>query len=81
VTIFHHAAYAGRVRREWKVETDRDRCIGSGTCAFTAADVFDVDDTGRAVVIGPVAAGDERVRDAVRACPTGALRLVGEDER
>ena len=69
------------MRREWKVETDRDRCIGSGTCAFTAADVFDVDDTGRAVVIGPVAAGDERVRDAVRACPTGALRLVGEDER
>jgi len=63
---------------EWRVETDRDRCIGSGTCASTAPDVFDVDDAGRAVVIGPVAAGDERVRDAVRHCPTSALRLAGE---
>lgn len=71
----------GGVRREWTVETDRDRCIGSGTCAFTAPGVFDVDDAGRAVVVGPVVSGDERVRDAVAQCPTGALRLVGEDER
>ena len=69
------------MRREWQAETGRDRCTGSGTCAFTAPGVFGVDDAGRAVVTGPAAAGDERVRDAVRACPAGALRLVGEDER
>lgn len=61
------------------VETDRDRCIGSGSCAFTAPDVFDVDNGGRVVVVGPVVAGDERVRLAVENCPTNALRLVEED--
>jgi len=60
----------------WTVETDRERCIGSGTCAFTVPDVFDVDGTGRVVVIGAVVAGDERVRTAVDNCPMRALRLV-----
>jgi ferredoxin len=59
----------------WVVETDRERCIGSGTCAFTAPGVFDVDGTGRVVVIGAVVAGDVRVREAVDNCPMDALRL------
>lgn len=64
---------------EWKVTIDRDRCIGSGTCAFAVPDVFDVDESGRAVLVGPVVAGDERVRSAVENCPTDALDLVEED--
>jgi len=60
----------------WVVETDRERCIGSGTCAFTAPEVFDVDGTGRVVVIGPVTVGDVRVREAVDNCPMDALRLI-----
>jgi ferredoxin len=60
----------------WVVETDRDRCMGTGTCAFTAPDVFDVDDSGRVVVIGTVVAGDERVREAVAGCPMEALKLI-----
>jgi ferredoxin len=61
------------------METDRDRCMGTGACAFTAPDVFDVDDSGRVVMIGTVATGDERVREAVAGCPMEALRLVGSD--
>jgi ferredoxin len=60
----------------WVVETDRDRCMGTGTCAFTAPDVFDVDAGGRVVVIGTVVTGDERVREAVASCPMEALRLI-----
>ena len=60
----------------WAVETDRDRCIGSGTCVFTAPDVFEVDGAGRVVVIGPVAVGDPRGRQAVENCPMDALRLI-----
>ena len=41
-----------------------------------APDVFDVDATGRVVVIGPVVFGDERVREAVANCPMDALRLI-----
>lgn len=60
----------------WSIETDLDRCIGSGACVFTAPDVFDVDDTGRVTIIGSVTAGDERLRTAVENCPTDALRLI-----
>lgn len=67
------------VTLHWQVEIDRDACIGSGTCAFAVPDVFDVDPTGRAVLVGPVVAGDERVRSAVENCPTDALHLVEED--
>ncbi len=55
--------------------TDRDRCIGSGVCAFTAPDVFDVDGTGRVVVIGVADPDDDRVRHAIEGCPTNALGL------
>lgn len=59
----------------WEVTVDRDRCIGSGACVFAVPDVFDVDDSGRAVVIGPVTTDDQRVRDAVDNCPMDALHL------
>ena len=63
----------------WLVEADRERCMGSGACVFTAPDVFDVDGTGRVVIVGPVATGDERVRDAVEHCPMDALQLIEGD--
>lgn len=66
----------GRVNGGWVVAADRDRCIGSGSCAFAAPDVFDVDVGGRVVLTSAVVAGDERVRDAVEGCPVDALRLV-----
>jgi ferredoxin len=53
--------------------------MGTGTCAFTAPDVFDVDESGRVVIIGTVVTGDERVREAVAGCPMDALRLTGSD--
>jgi len=57
------------------VEVDRDRCMGTGACVFTAPDVFDLQDN-LAVVIGEPAADDARVQDAVAECPMAALRLV-----
>jgi ferredoxin len=60
----------------WRVEPDRDRCMGTGACAFAVPDVFDVDATGRVVVVGDAKPGDERVRAAVADCPMEALRLI-----
>jgi ferredoxin len=53
--------------------------MGTGTCAFTAPEVFAVDESGRVVVIGAVVTGDERVREAVAGCPMEALKLTVRD--
>jgi ferredoxin len=61
-----------------RVEVDRDRCVGSGTCEALAPAVFEVDDGGVLAVLRPEPGEDDLpdVRDAVTACPTRALSLV-----
>ena len=61
-----------------RVEVDRDRCVGSGTCEALAAEVFEIDDDGVLVVLReqPPDEALPDVRDAVQACPTRALALV-----
>lgn len=63
-----------------KVEANRDRCIGAGMCVMTTEAVFDQDDDGVVVVLAADVPEDEqdRVRDAVDLCPSGALSLLPE---
>ncbi|MDI3421558.1 ferredoxin [Streptomyces luteolus] len=60
-----------------RVEVDRDRCMGAGMCALTAPGVFTQDDDGLSEVLPgrADAGGDPLVREAVRACPVGAVRV------
>ncbi len=60
-----------------EVEIDREKCMGSGNCAYWAPAVFDLDDDGFAIVVGDPAADEERVRLAAQSCPTAAI-TVGE---
>jgi ferredoxin len=61
-----------------RVSADREMCIGSGNCVFSAPSVFDQDDDGLVVLrtadVGPQDA--DTVRDAVAHCPSGALRII-----
>jgi ferredoxin len=61
-----------------RIEVDRERCVGSGTCEALAPDVFEVDDDGALLVHRPQPAAAELdgVEDAVQACPTRALTLT-----
>lgn len=61
------------------IDADPDLCVGSGMCALTAPDLFDQSqDDGTVVVLRPVPADRELddARDAVRRCPSGALKLT-----
>jgi ferredoxin len=58
-----------------RLEVDRERCVGSGTCEMLAPDVFEVGDDGIVVVLRPEA-DDGAVHDAVQQCPTQALSQV-----
>ena len=56
-----------------EVRIDRDRCMGSGNCAYWAPQVFDLDDAGIAVLAGDPGAHPDEVRLAAEGCPTQAI--------
>jgi ferredoxin len=61
-----------------KVEADREVCIQAGNCVMVADSLFDQDDDGIVVVlVDEVPEGEEdRAREAVKMCPSQALKLV-----
>jgi ferredoxin len=60
-----------------KISADRDVCISAGNCVMAADAVFDQDDDGIVVVLvdDVPAAEEEHAREAVKLCPSQALRL------
>ena len=61
-----------------KVHADQDVCISAGNCVMAADAVFDQDDDGIVVVlVDEVPEGEQdHVREAVRLCPSQALRVA-----
>lgn len=60
-----------------KVAADRDLCISAGNCVMSAPAVFDQDDDGIVVVLVDEIPDAEldHARQAVKLCPSEALRL------
>ena len=61
-----------------KAQADRDVCIQAGNCVMAADAVFDQDDDGIVVVLVDEIPSEEaeHARDAVKLCPSQALRLI-----
>ena len=61
-----------------KISAGRDVCISAGNCVMAADAVFDQDDDGIVVVlVDEVPAGEEEhAREAVKLCPSQALRAT-----
>ncbi|MFE0417520.1 ferredoxin [Streptomyces tendae] len=62
-----------------RLSADDERCVGAGQCVWALPDVFAQSErTGTVVLLTerPAGRAAERVREAVRACPSGALRLT-----
>jgi ferredoxin len=60
-----------------KVEADREVCIQAGNCVMSAEAIFDQDDDGIVVVLVDEVpeAEQDHARDAVKLCPSQALRI------
>ncbi|MEU9653917.1 ferredoxin [Streptomyces sp. NPDC048110] len=70
---------SGRVLR---VEADLGLCCSAGMCALTVPEVFDQSDTDGTVVVLDAQPPDRHhaaLREAVRSCPSGAIRLSARD--
>jgi ferredoxin len=58
-----------------RITIDRERCMGSGTCAFAAPATFGLDEEATAIVLDPDGNPPAIVLDAARACPTQAITV------
>ncbi len=60
------------------VEVDPDLCQGHAACELEAPDVFEVPKRGKVTILDPTPAESRRadIENAVRYCPTQALRIV-----
>jgi ferredoxin len=56
------------------INVDRNLCIGAAPCVAIAGDVFQLDDEGKAIVIGP-STDDANTQLAAEACPVRAIFL------
>ena len=62
------------------IKIDREACMGSGNCTFSAPGVFGLDETGIAVVLDPDAQPADVVAVAARGCPTQAISITEDGE-
>jgi ferredoxin len=62
------------------ISIDRDLCMGSGNCTFSAPGVFGLDDDGIAVVLDPAAQPADKIIAAARGCPTRAISISQDGE-
>ncbi|WP_199748011.1 ferredoxin [Actinomadura sp. WAC 06369] len=61
-----------------KLYADPKTCVGAGLCVLRLPDVFDQDEDDGTVILlrtTPDPAQESTVLNAVKACPTGALRV------
>ena len=61
-----------------KIKIDRDACVGCGSCAAMAPDVFEMDDENKSRIKDPKAADDATIQSAAQACPANAIWLYDE---
>ncbi|GEB50238.1 MULTISPECIES: ferredoxin [Streptomyces] len=60
----------------WRIEVDRDVCIGSGMCAATAPDGFRLDSARRSRPLAGERDPDEQVLTAAENCPVEAITIT-----
>jgi len=60
---------------KYKIEIDRNTCIGDQLCCSEAPNTFDVDDEGIAVVTNPEGDDGENILAAAKSCPVDCITL------
>jgi len=59
---------------DWSVFVDKDLCIGAGVCTAIAAQTFELDEEGKAVILKGIDQDDkEAILDSAKACPVAAI--------
>jgi ferredoxin len=65
----------------YKITIDRTLCMGDGTCTVIAPNTFELDSEGKSTVKNPTGDPDEKILEAVKACPVKAMSLKDEHDK
>lgn len=65
----------------FRIEIDRQECIGSGRCCSAVPKVFRLDESEVAVVIDANGDTEENVLYAARQCPTLSISLIKDGRK
>lgn len=60
----------------YKIEIDRDTCIGDQLCCNEACNTFAMDDDNIAKVINPEGDPADTILSAAKSCPVDCIKLV-----
>jgi ferredoxin len=60
---------------KYRIEIDREACVGDGACCDSAPGTFELDDDTIAVVKSPEGDPPETILEAAQGCPTDAIVL------
>ena len=60
---------------KYKIEVDRDLCVGDGICCNEAPGVFELDDETIAIVLSADGNTSDEILAAAQACPVDAITL------
>jgi len=58
-----------------KIKIDKNKCIGCGTCAALAPEVFELDENNKARVKNPAGTDEETIKLAADSCPVQAISI------
>lgn len=58
-----------------QITIDNEKCIGCGTCAAMAPNVFEMNDTNKAEVADPSGDTPENIEMAAKSCPVQAIEV------
>jgi ferredoxin len=61
---------------DYRIEIDRDVCIGASTCSEFAPKTFSNDSDGLVILLDVSASSREEIEAAEQNCPSGAIRMV-----
>jgi len=64
------------VMTKYKVEVDKDKCIGASSCVSLAGLTFRLGDDGKAQLIDQDGNSDEEKLMAAQACPNMAIKVI-----
>jgi ferredoxin len=74
-----HVHNGSKFMAKYKIEVDRDLCVGDGACVNEAPKTFEMDDEAIAIIINPEGDSPEDILNAAQVCPVDAIILHDAD--